>query len=117
MPPTWIAEEPFIFVHPNGDRMPGRIAIGKPHVTPEGDARCPMALDGCWYVGKDVVDKGVFGDNPLQALFLAMSLAGQLMHDFLERGGRVLDPQEEVDVPLDAYFGPLLRSVAVRADG
>lgn len=113
MSPTWVADARVIFVHPNGERVPGRIAVDAPELTAEGDARCVVALDGCSYVGK-----GVLGETPLEALLFGVRLLGHVLHDFLERGGRVLYPEEDQDVDFDlgALFGPLLCAVPPAAE-
>ena len=120
MPPTWIAEEPVVFVHPDGRRVAGRIAIGLPGPDGRGASVCPVALDGLLDVGEK---PGIFGEGNLQALLLAARFAGGMLHDFLARGGHVImhgedEPDAGVDgdggdgdrdaAALDATFGPLL---------
>jgi hypothetical protein len=107
MPPTWIAEEPVVFVHPDGQRVAGRIAIGLPGPDGRGASVCPVALDGLFDIGQK---PGIFGEGNLQALLLAARFAGYTLHAFLSRGGRVVGPgePEDHDVPLSALFGPLL---------
>jgi hypothetical protein len=107
MSPTWIAEEHVVFVHPNGDRRRGRIAVGLPARGPE-HASCPIELEGLEPC------KTIHGDTTLQALLLAMRFLGMRLHDLLSRGGRVIfypgdRPEDDVDGVLEALFGPLLR--------
>ena len=52
------------------------------------------------------------GASTLQALLLAICLGGMRLRDFIAKGGRVIDPDEGNDVPLEAYFGALLRTTA-----
>jgi len=108
---TWIAEEPVVFVHPDGTRSPGRIALGAP-VRHELDCACQAALDG---LERSVA---IYGSTTLQALLLASRFLGMRLHDFLSRGGRVLYPPgvddvaddgEDTDVPLSALFSSFLR--------
>jgi hypothetical protein len=104
---TWIAEEPVVFVHPNGTRTAGRIALGAP-VRREHDCACQVALDG---MERSVA---IYGDSTLQALLLASRYLGMRLHDFLSRGGRVLYPPDadegdDTDVALSALFGSFLR--------
>jgi hypothetical protein len=40
-----------------------------------------------------------------------------MLHDFISRGGRVLDPEDDSDIPLAACFGPMLREMNVRNNG
>jgi len=109
MPPTWIAEEPVVFVHPDGERVAGRIAIGMPVWIDANGASCAISLDGF-----ETFRGPIHGGSPLQALLLAARLLGMRLHDFRSRGGRVLypgggaDEDEDAEVPLEAIFGPYL---------
>lgn len=102
---TWIAEEPVIFVHPDGTRTAGRIAVGLPEFVDDDHAGCAIALDGLHRFGGPM-----FGATPLQALMLGLQTVGYTIHGFLERGGRILDPDDDSDFHPEAYFGPLLRA-------
>ncbi|MFO0736429.1 MAG: hypothetical protein U0270_11130 [Labilithrix sp.] len=108
----WIAEQPVIFVQPNGSRREGRIAFGTPYRAPEGECRCPVALDGLDSRGPDIA-----GDSTLQALLLAVRFAAARLSSFREQGGRLFypttsggdqgdDPGEEMD--LGPLFGTLM---------
>jgi hypothetical protein len=105
----WIAEEPVVFVHPNGSRREGRIAFGMPYQAEGGETRCPVALDGMDSRGPDIA-----GESSLQALLLAIRFAAQRISDFRERGGRIVypatvdDPEPDADFAIEAYFGGLL---------
>ena len=74
---TWIAEQPVIWVFPDGERRDGRIALAAPEPDPrpgvEGDTtwKCEAALDGLWH--RPLV---VFGDDSLQPLLLMLRLLG-----------------------------------------
>ena len=102
MATQWIAEQSVVFVHPDGRRVPGRIAVALPELVGPEEAQCAIALDG--------LDPGraVHGASTLQALVLALRFLGMRVHDFMSKGGRVVDPDEELDLPLDAYFGAWL---------
>lgn len=105
MAQRWIAEERVVFVHADGRRTAGRIAIGEPE--PRGrDACCEVALEG--------MERSytLVGASTLQALMLAIQLGGYRLHDFIAKGGRVLGPAGG-DVALEALFGPLLRAAKV----
>jgi len=110
MAPTWIAEERVTFVHPDGRREAGRIAVGLPELDDDGVARCPVVAEGCYPRLHPMA-----GDGTLQALLLGVRLLGTLLHVFKERGGRVLAADEDEELPLDAFFGPLLRMPEVPA--
>ena len=103
MTTTWIAEEPVIFVHKDGRRVPGKIAIAAPLAHADHCA-CEVALEGLDEVRR------IFGDSKLQALLLGAGFLGMQLQAFLKRGGRVVDPEDGEDVPLRTLFGPLLRT-------
>lgn len=113
MSPTWIAEEQVVFVQPNGNRTEGRIAVGRPFQGPE-NASCPIALDGLESC------RPIHGETTLQAMLLGIRFLGMRLHDFLSRGGRVLypgdQPDGDVEVELEALFGPLLRDPGSASD-
>jgi hypothetical protein len=103
---TWIAEELVIFMDPGGASRRGRIAIGLPELVNGYEGRCAVSLEGLEPGGSP--DRVSTGEGTLQALVLALRLAGMRLHDFQVRGGRVLDPQDGSDLPLTTIFGPLL---------
>ena len=104
MSETWIAEESVVFVHPDGTRQAGRIAVGLPVDVSGAEATCAMALDGLHSQLRPA-----HGASNLQALTLALRFVGTQLHHFVSRGGRVLHRSEEFDLPLEAYLGPLLQ--------
>ncbi len=106
MTPTWIAEEHVIFVEPDGRRNAGRIAVAQPVPIDDGDASCQVVLER----DRTLTYPPMFGASTLQALLLGVQLLGYELHDFLERGGRVLGAEDGEDFPLDVLFGPLLRA-------
>jgi hypothetical protein len=100
---VWIAEQSVIFVHSNGHRSLGRIAVGLPIQVDSVEARCLAVLDGI-----DRRPIGISGSSTLQALLLAVRFLGMRLHDFLSKGGHVLDPEDDSDTALDGLFGPML---------
>jgi hypothetical protein len=100
--PTWIAERAVVFVHPDGRRRDGRIAVGLPYMVSEAQARCPLILEGL-----ETFPPQIAGSSTLQAMLLAARLAALRLHDFRARGGRIEYPGEEGggEVDLDALFG------------
>lgn len=101
--PTWIAEYPVVFVHRDGRRCDGRIAVGLPRMVSDIEARCPLVLDGL-----ETFPPQIAGGSTLQALLLAARLAGRRLQDFRARGGRIEYPGREGDeVDLEALFGSL----------
>jgi hypothetical protein len=102
----WIVDEPVIFVHQNGRRTPGRIAVGMPRWIDDFEARCAVALDGLEEIGIPAC-----GSSPLQALVLGLQHLGYRLHDFQSRGGRVVYPDDNESMAIEAIFGALLRPV------
>jgi hypothetical protein len=85
MKSTWIAERQVIFIHGDGHRVPGRIAIASPVRITSDEARCLVALDGV-----QVHPVPIAGSCTLQALLLAMQYLGMRMYDFCSKGGESL---------------------------
>jgi hypothetical protein len=109
METTWIAEERVIFLHADGRKVPGRIAVGLPVQEDASEASCCIEIDGIQYNHQAMI-----GTSTLQALLLAVRYIGWRLHEFLSNGGRVLDPDEH-EFTIDALFGPLLQEVNVGA--
>jgi hypothetical protein len=106
-----MAEEQVVFVHPDGRREAGRIAVGLPEQLDPNEARCAISLDGFERT------RPIHGGSTLQALLLAIRFLGMRLHDFTSKGGRVVDPDEGDDVPLEAFFGDLLRAAEPPSGG
>lgn len=102
---TWIAEQQVVWVFPDGERRPGRIAFGQPLVVPGGDgeARCAYALDGLEEIGDPLS-----GDGTLEALILAVRFVGWRLHVFSARGGHVTREGDFYPARFKDLFGPLL---------
>ena len=105
--PIWIASESVVFLHPNGDHVSGRIAVGLPAQIDATEARCKIALDGL-----DHIHIRIGGATPLHALLLGIQYIGMRLHSFRSKGGMVLTPDDE-PVNLEAMFGPLLQPAVV----
>lgn len=108
MAARWIAEERVVFVHPNGERRAGRIAIGRPVQRSPDEAECTVFLEGL-----DPRGYPISGATTLQALLLGAQFLGYGLHAHLSRGGVVVDPESGERIPLEALFGPLLRRPVV----
>jgi hypothetical protein len=96
-----IAEEPVIWVMPDGERRPGRIAIGAPSKMGDGEVRCEFLLDGL-----EPTDS-VSGGSTFEALILAVRLLGNRLHVFASRGGSV----EHAGFHYDSWFRDLFGSL------
>jgi hypothetical protein len=51
----------------------------------------------------------IYGDGSLQPLMLALQFAGYHLHDFIERGGKVLDPEDHNSSGVLSMFRILMR--------
>jgi len=70
----------------------------------DDEAQCLVALDGV-----DSRHVPAMGSSPLQALLLGLGHLGYRLYDFISKGGRVIDPVDDSNFGIEAYFGPLLR--------
>src|SRR4029078_4198034 len=61
---------------------------------PAYESHCPVEIDGI-----HSRDLPVIGVGTLQALIMGIRLLGTLLHDFVSRGGRILDPDDDSEVP------------------
>jgi hypothetical protein len=89
---TWVLEYPLTWLL-HGKRVPGRIAIGTPGLTPDrddGEAICPVALDG---LQPGVTQ--VHGVDTLQAMLLALCYIGRRLRDSAADGVRVVLPDDD----------------------
>ena len=101
-PEDWIANQRVTVVDPNGHQRSVVIRIGKPYRLPKRGWACP-------------IDSGISGrhadargSDSFQVVCLAISLVLALVEDFLERGGRLLDPKDRSEWPpgeIAAIFG------------
>ena len=116
--PIWIAERRVVIVHPDGRRVPGHIAVGQPYTLGGADpaasfeSHCPVEIDGIHSRVHPII-----GGGTLHALLVAVQFLGAMLHDFISRGGRILDPEDDSDVPLAELFGPMLRGIDAPENG
>ncbi|MFY9607342.1 MAG: hypothetical protein WAU45_01845 [Blastocatellia bacterium] len=94
-----IATTALTCVRPTGDRIDVVVEIGVPYRAEDGEWACALSL-GALELGMPHVK----GDDSLQALCLALSLARQLLTYFAEDGGRILIAGTESEFPMDSYF-------------
>ncbi len=86
-------------VSPDGEAFVIELKVGTPYPCEAGGWACSVALGGL----HDRLPEA-HGENPFQALCLAIALAQDLLRGFLEQGGQLLD------FPLEAYgFGAAIR--------
>lgn len=97
-----MAEEEVVFVHPDGRRVAGRIAIGAP-LTSGRECSVEVSLQGV----EPRLSTKIYGETTLQALMLGIRFMGYRLHDFLQKGGRI-EYGDRQAFPIDAYFAGLL---------
>jgi hypothetical protein len=97
-----MAEEEVVFVHPDGRRVAGRIAIGAPFNAGR-ECAIEVSLQGI----EPRLSTKIYGETTLQALMLGIRFMGYRLHDFLEKGGRIVYGDDQA-FPIDAYFAGLL---------
>ena len=109
----WIATVRFIAVDERGRKRAVAAKIGTPYRIGRRDWGCPVDSG---ILGRHADARG--GDS-FQALCLAIALVRALVEDFIERGGRILDPKDRTEWPRDqlpAIFGWKLIELAPPAD-
>jgi hypothetical protein len=84
------------------EEFPVTVSIGTPYPRGNGSWACPVELKGLHERLADIV-----GDNSLQALCLAVQLAGTLLAAFIRGGGRLRNPGDDPEdsFSLEGYFG------------
>src|SRR5450631_3811551 len=92
---TPIAERTFDLLMPSNERVRFTATFG-PIYKFEESYRCPIRFEG-W--GDPAPD--IFGYDSLQAFLLAVTLLNLMLRRLIERGGRVLYPDTNDDVPLE----------------
>ncbi len=88
-----IAAADYIFLFPDGIKNPVRARVGKPYEEESDMWACPMELRG--FESRYAEARGA---DSMQALCLAISFLRDRMEDFLEKGGKVLDPREGLEM-------------------
>jgi hypothetical protein len=103
-----IATTELTCIRPTGERLDCRVEIGRPYRVQTGEWACHLSLGELYPSLPDIS-----GEDSLQSLCLALSLARQLLTQFVEAGGRILCgpasqfPDGELpedEFPIDAYF-------------
>jgi hypothetical protein len=105
---TPIASVDLIAIDRSGQRSPVAFRIGAPQPLSSDEWQCWVSLEGL----HDELGS-IHGTDSMQALSLAMGLASRLLREFVARGGRLVykpesgEPVDEIDWPLESYFGTL----------
>jgi len=81
-----IASSEYVFRFADGSERPVRLRVGRPYVDGVAAWACPVELAGFERRYPDIV-----GEDSLQALSLALTLAWRRLQDFIDKGGVVLD--------------------------
>lgn len=96
-----IAERSVDLLRPSGERVSFRVTFG-PIVSAGRDFRCRVCFYG-W--GDSPPD--IWGYDSLDAFVHAVTLVHSLLHEFVQRGGRVLWPGSSNDYNLESFvFSP-----------
>ena len=103
-----MAASEYLAERANGDRFSVLVRVGRPERQSTGEWSCSLKLDG---LHADVMP--VHGEDPIQALCLALGLAGSLLRDFINTGGKLsFADAPHQQVPLESYFGPFSTSMS-----
>lgn len=94
-PQSFIADREFDLLSPDGKRVRLKVRFG-PIYQADGSFRCPVHFEG-W--GDRPPD--IFGADSLQAFLLAVTCMNSILRSFIDRGGRVLFPDTNDDMPLE----------------
>ncbi|HSE36756.1 MAG TPA: hypothetical protein VLG74_05580 [Blastocatellia bacterium] len=86
-------------IRETGEQLEVLVQIGRPCQSETGEWACELSLGRLYPNLAHIV-----GEDSLQALCLALSLARQLLTDFIETGGRILIAGTDSELPIDAYF-------------
>src|SRR5882724_393259 len=91
-----------------GERLNCLVEVGKPYQAKSGEWACARSLGELY---PRLPDKR--GEDSLQSLCLALSLARQLLTYFVEDGGKILIAGTDSEFPLDAWFSRVGTTSAV----
>ena len=81
----------FTFRFPDGSTKAVQLRVGRPYKVAGSESwACPCELAG--FEGRH---PDIHGNDSMQALCLAVSLLRRRLEDFIEKGGKVLDPSDE----------------------
>jgi hypothetical protein len=94
-----VATLELIEVAASGARIAIRIEVGRPRRDPSGAWRCSILAGGIDREARDI-----FGEDSLQALCLGLEFLRAQLHFITQRGSRLIQPDENTDFPIDAYF-------------
>jgi hypothetical protein len=94
-----VASLELVEVAADGSRRPLRVEIGIPQPDGRGAWACPVSVEGF-----DRFTKDIYGEDSLQALCLGLRLISVHLQCALDRGSRLLEPEEGTEFPLEAYF-------------
>ncbi len=102
-----IAEVKVIFEGANGEKVPGRIYLGRPYQKGVGQWACPVGIEGMHDKLPDIA-----GGDSFHALCLAHWLIKNRLETFLNNGGKIFRLNEQgvstfsLHFPFKAYFYP-----------
>jgi hypothetical protein len=93
--PTSIADRTFDLLPPDQKAIRLTVYFG-PIYELDNSFRCPVRFEGWGDQPRDI-----FGADSLQAFLLAVTYVNAALTSFINRGGRVLFPDTDQDMPLE----------------
>jgi|ERR1043166_150465 hypothetical protein len=96
---TPVASLKLVEVAPGATRTPIHIQIGCPHPDGRGAWACAIFVEGL-----DSKPRNIYGEDSLQALCLGLRIVRAYLEGVLERGHRLVDPDDDSDFSLNNYF-------------
>lgn len=91
-----IASRTMIGIKPSGEEIEIQLNLGKPYQVDDVSWACPIEIIGLYQKLSDVQ-----GVDSYQALSLAQSLARGLLISFIEKGGKLLWPDDRTEVTIN----------------
>lgn len=87
-----VAAAEFVFQRADGDKRPVQIRIGAPYAVSAVEWACPSEI-----LGYEPRYPDASGATSLQALCLAVGLVRSRVEDFMAKGGRVVDVEDDFE--------------------
>jgi hypothetical protein len=88
----------------DGTHVDITIGVGRPYRAAGGEWRCPLSIDGLERKLPDMA-----GEDSLQALCMALSVARGVLEHLIETGGQLVHRVDRTPYDVDATFGRVAR--------
>ena len=105
-PEEWIASSRFLLVNVDHEERLVTARVGRPYDTGEGSWACPVETEGLHGRSSDI-----HGEDALQSLCLAISSLRFILESFVDKGGKILDPEDRTEwdrKSLGSIFGKVI---------